>query len=461
MKDDMSTPTTLVVQWNQLAVDAIRYSAVPPPLAARALAMVHTAMYDAWTAYNPCAISTITRSYIKRPKEEHKAAHKRKAYSYAAFRVLTELFRLTLPAEHKEMFHDMMLQLDYDPANTTLDISSAAGIGNLAGRCILEAFAGDGANAYGTLQMPAWSDYTGYQPVNTPGQLRDPARWQPLKIATDNGQFNIQHFLTPHWSLVRPFALQRPDQFRPPIPYPPGSSEFQQQVDQLIGLSAGLTDQQKVIAEYWSDGPGTVTPPGHWCQIAQHISARDQHCNHQDLKLFFALSNAFLDASIACWDCKRRYDSVRPLSAVRYLYKGRVIKAWGGPGQGTKEIKGEDWIPFQSPQQITPPFAEHVSGHSTFSSAAAYILAQFTGGDRLAATVLCAKGGSLIEPGFSPVRDITLSWNTFSEAAAQAGLSRLYGGIHFARGNQEGQLLGQKIGKIVWEKAIYFFNGTL
>lgn len=457
----MSTPATLVVQWNQLAVEAIRCSAVPPPLAARALAMVHTAMYDAWTAYNPCAISTITGAYIKRPKEEHKAAWKRKAYSYAAFRVLTELFRLILPAENKNMFHDMMLHLDYDPAITTLDISKAAGIGNLAARCILEAFAGDGANAYGTLQMPAWADYTGYKPVNTPAQLKDPARWQPLLLPDGNGNSKPQQFLTPHWSLVRPFALQRPGQFRPPAPFPPGSTEFQQQADQLIGISAGLTDLQKVIAEYWWDGPGTVTPPGHWCQVAQYISGRDEHCNHQDLKMFFALSNAMLDASITCWESKRHYDAVRPVSALRYLYKGRTIKSWGGPGQGAKEIKGEEWLPYQPANGITPPFAEHVSGHSTFSSAAAYILAQFTGSDKLGATVLCSKGSSLIEPGLTPARDISLRWSTFSEAAAQAGMSRLYGGIHFARGNQEGQYLGQKVAKIVWEKATYFFNGTL
>lgn len=457
----MSTPSTLVVQWNQLALNAICRTATAPPLAARALAMLHTAMYDAWTVYNPCAISTTTGSLIKRPEVERGSAFKRKAYSFAAYRVLTELFWLALPAPDKMIFHDFMLQLEYDPANTTLDITRPEGIGNLVGKLVLERFRGDGANPYGTLSMPAWSDYTGYQPVNTPDQLMQPGRWQPLKIPDGNGGYKIQHFLTPHWGLVRPFALAHGGAFRPGAPYLPGSNEFQQQADELLAISAGLTDQQKAMAEYWSDGPGTETPPGHWCQVAQYVSGRDNHCNQQDLKLFFALSNAMLDCSIACWECKRYYDSVRPISAIRYLYKGRNIKAWGGPGQGAQEMKGEEWMPFQAADFVTPPFAEHVSGHSTFSKAAAYILAQFTGSDKLGATVLRTKGSSLIEPGYSPASDLQLSWNTFTEAAEQAGMSRLYGGIHFARANKDGQLLGQQVGQAVWELSKYFFNGTL
>src|SRR5262245_40478053 len=93
----------LVLKWNQLALDAIKYTKTSPPLAARALAMLHTGMYDAWSVFDPRAVSTITALFIPQPGcKGHE--HEQKAYSYAAFRILTDLFCLALPPEHKNMF---------------------------------------------------------------------------------------------------------------------------------------------------------------------------------------------------------------------------------------------------------------------------------------------------------------------------------------------------------------------
>jgi hypothetical protein len=174
------------------------------------------------------------------------------------------------------------------------------------------------------------------------------------------------------------------------------------------------------------------------------------------VKLFFALGNAMLDTSIAVWECKRFYDYVRPVSAVRFLYEGKPVRAWGGPYEGTQIISGDQ---FQSYIR-TPAFAEYVSGHSAFSRAAATILKAFTGSDGFDGSVTLLAGSSRIEPGAVPAEEITLSWATFTDAADQAGLSRRYGGIHFEQGDLQGRNLGLQIGTKVWAKAGTFFKGT-
>jgi hypothetical protein len=163
-----------------------------------------------------------------------------------------------------------------------------------------------------------------------------------------------------------------------------------------------------------------------------------------------------LDASIAVWDAKRHYDYVRPVTAIRFLLGGQPARAWAGPYQGTQLIPGDTWQPYIA----TPPFAEYVSGHSTFSAVGAEVLRLFTGSDGLSAAVTVAAGSSPIEPGLVPQLDVVLSWRTFSEAADEAGISRRLGGIHFEEGDLAGRALGRRIGARVWEKAQAYFNGT-
>jgi len=121
----------LVLKWNQVTLDAIKLSKTSTPIAARALAMVHTAMYDAWSVYNPCAISTSTAKYIKVPIQSCGKENIRISFSYAAYRVLSELFCHKLPAEHKGIFMELMCQSGYDPENKCMDINKPEGIGNL------------------------------------------------------------------------------------------------------------------------------------------------------------------------------------------------------------------------------------------------------------------------------------------------------------------------------------------
>ena len=134
--------------------------------------------------------------------------------------------------------------------------------------------------------------------------------------------------------------------------------------------------------------------------------------------------------------------------------------AWGGPGRGTRPIRGEDRLPYQPPTVVTPPFAEYVSGHSTFSAAAAEVLASFTGSQRFGLSVTVPAGSSMIEPGAVPARPVTLSFRTFADAADEAGRSRRYGGIHFQAGDLDGRELGRRVGANAWAKAGGYFGGT-
>jgi hypothetical protein len=443
----MAGADNVVLVWNEALLESIRTGTLGPPQTARALGTVHTAMYDAWSAYDAQALGTVLGGSLRRPHGEHTIDNKREAISYAAYRALTNLY----PGRSGE-FEALLRQLGYEPANETVDTDSPAGVGNVAAAALLALRAGDGAN-----QAGGYADYTGYAPANPPDQVLEPERWQPLR----NPDGSVQSFITPHWQHVTPFALTTAAQFRPPPPASYRSGEYQRQVQEVILLSARLGDREKMIAEYWADGPQSELPPGHWNVFARFVSRRDAHTLDDDVKLFFALNNALCDASIAAWEAKRYYDYVRPITAIRFLKRQTKLRAWAGPYQGTRIIDGGSWMPYQVPTFVTPPFSEYVSGHSTFSAAAAEVLRRFTGSDDFGHSITLPAGWSKIEPGLTPARPVTLSWATFSDAADEAGMSRLYGGIHFRQGDLEGRALGRKVGAVVWQKAEAYFNGTL
>jgi hypothetical protein len=146
-----------------------------------------------------------------------------------------------------------------------------------------------------------------------------------------------------------------------------------------VNVQRKLETKQKVIAEYWADGPNSELPPGHWELFASFVSDRDSHSLHDDAKMFFALANAIHDAAIATWEAKRYYDYVRPVTAIRHLFRGKRIKGWNGTAMQT--IDGQAWRPYQVPTFPTPPFPEYVSGHSAFSMSAAEVLKRFTNSD--------------------------------------------------------------------------------
>lgn len=510
---------SVAVTWNQVALEAVAANPPSPTATTWRLHVFSVAMYDAWTAYHPSAIGYVNGhlgfavgSDLRRPDHEHTQANRVAAVSSAAFHILSNAF-----PEQRPLFESTMLALGYTPPYSGAGLETPAGVGEETARRVLLWCLSDRSNfqdAFSQITSPVFPEL--YEPVNAAdpqspsapgGSQFDPNRWQPLRVPNgtlrdadgnpivdnaDPSTYTDQTFVTAHWGAVRPFALTSGDQFRPPPPPQRGSTEpyvdslgrtmtndeaWHLQVDEVVAITAGLTDRQKVIAEFWADGPRTWTPPGHWNQIAQGLSIRDHHTLEDDVKMFFVLNGALFDAGIAAWDAKRAYDYVRPVSAIRDKYYGRFLLGWGGPGRGTQRIRGEDWLPFQELTFVTPGFAEYVSGHSTFSRAAREALRAFTGSDRLydGVTVLdadydgdgerdmlgqhVALPGSLrIEAGM-PRQTVVLRWPTLLAAAEEAGISRLYGGIHFLDGNLRGQELGREVGRQAWEHARKFWGG--
>lgn len=441
-----------VLTWDDAAMQAIRLEKPAPTVVARSLAVLHTAIYDAWAPYDAKAVGTRPGEPGRRAPAERTDANKRKAVSFAAYRALVDLF----PAE-EAIFGATMSSLGYDAQDYSTDVTTPSGIGNAAAAAVLQWRHRDGSNQLGDLHPGAYSDYTGYAPVNTATHMNDPVRWQPLIV----GGFT-QKFATPQWGLVVPFALTSGSEFRPlEVRYQVSPEDLHMEIERILEYSRSLDDRRKMIAEYWADGPNSELPPGHWCLFASWVSAHNHYTLDQDVKLLFVVSNAVMDAGIAAWDAKRHFDSVRPVSAVHYFMAGQFVRAWAGPFQGMRRIRAEDWEPYQPSSVVTPPFSEFISGHSTFSAAAAEVLRRFTGSDAFGGSVTLRAGSSRVEPGVVPGRDITLSWRTFSDAADEAGISRRYGGIHFVEGDLAGRAIGRRVGAKVWEKAQQYFEGVV
>jgi hypothetical protein len=466
---------SVVLRWNNAVLQGVRDAKLGPPMVSRALAIVHTAIFDAWAAYDSVAVGTRLGSALRRPARERSLANKNAAISFAAYRAAVDLF----PVDKAPVFDPLMASLGYDSTDLSSDLGTPAGIGNVASAAVLDYRHHDGANQLGDepggLSGVPYSDHTGYTPLNSPMDLglpfdptsvHDPNRWQPLRYLDGSGTLVTQAFVGAQWQRVTPFAMASNAELRSPTgPATFGAEAYRSECQELIDLSAALTDEQKMIAEYWADGPHSELPPGHWNLFAHQVYHRDrtgdsEHDLDQAVKLFFALTNAIFDAGICAWDDKRAYDSVRPLTAIRVAFQGQPIRAWAGPGRGAQTILGEQWFPYQPTTFPTPPFPEYSSGHSNFSAAGAAILKRFTGSDRFGGSVTFPAGSSRIEPGLTPATDLTLSWATFTDAADQAGISRRYGGIHFRQADLDGRDTGRRAADQCWDKAQTYIGGT-
>lgn len=446
-------PPTLVVKWNQTLLECIRVQRLGPPMTARAIGMTYTAGFDAWACYDDVAVPTRPQPDFRRPAAERTDANREKAFSYAVYRSIVDLF----PAG-RDLARAQMVALGYDPDDAVMTPSTAQGVGNVCAQNLLTFRHGDGSNQLGDLHAGAYSDYTGYTPVNTLDQINDPNRWQPLRFSDGAGGFVAPGYIGAHWGEVTPFALPTGDALRPAPPAMYPSRAYERQSLEIMQLTENIDDRGKVIAEYWADGPRSELPPGHWTLFAEFVSSRDHHTFGDDVKLFFMLGNAVMDAGISVWEAKRWYDYARPITAIRFLKSGQKVKTYI-PFVGRGEVDGKDWLPYQPATFITPPFAEYPSGHSGFSAASAEVLQRFTGSDEFGGEVTMPAGSSKVEPGFAPSRPVTLHWNTFSDAADEAGYSRRLGGIHFEAGDLASRRMGRQVGALVWAKAMEYING--
>lgn len=484
---------SIVAQWNEVLLDAIRSGVAKPTETAYQLHLTSSAAYDAWAAYDTDAYGAYVE--LERPQVEHTETNKQVAISYANLRMLEEFF-----PEQVDKFHAFMLGLGLDPNATSTDPTTAVGIGNLAAAGVFAARSDDGSN-----YDNGYADTTGYAPVNSAddeapnapgGPDFDPNKWQPLRVPTgtvldengnpvatdDPGSYVDQVGLTPHWGEVETFALKDIDDVRPPDPpklnnFSPYTDTFgnvttndaayRAQMAEVLEISGTLTAEQKVIAEFWADGPRTESPPGHWNQIAQDISKREGYGIDDDVKLFMAMNAAIFDVSVATWDVKYDTDYVRPQSAIRHLYHDQEVEAWAGPDQGIQTILGQEWQPYQNTTFVTPPFPGYTSGHSGFSRAAADTIAAYVGSDAfydghsqgnydldgIPGTDLLGQfvaTGLGFEHYAGPA--VVLQWATLREAADEAGISRIYGGIHIEADDRYGRELGADVAEIAQER---------
>ena len=401
----------VVRQWTTLSNDPYtnRVVTAQPPLVARNLAMIHAAMFDAANA-----VSGTYQGYAFNTTSQPRASEVAAAAS-AGFEVA------------KVLYHDVdevaVWQSSLDEALATVRDITARGLGIELGKqaasAILNARANDGA-----------SDKPSYIPSEAVGH------WQRT----------FPDYLPPllaQWPMVKPFVMTSTNEFRPPAPPTLDSPEYATAVDQVMRWggfqSADRTADQTEIALFWADGGGTATPPGHWNRITSDVTLAKHSSLLETARTFALVDLAMADAGVAAWDAKYYYDLWRPIDAIR--------KASVDNNPLTTAVA--TWIPLLK----SPPFPTYTSGHSTFSASAATVLASLFGDQTSFDSV--SDGHSAPEERPIDVSQITTRhFTSFSQAATEAGMSRIYGGIHFSFDNQAGLELGNRIGSAIMDRAM-------
>ncbi|XRQ16875.1 vanadium-dependent haloperoxidase [Actinomadura welshii] len=383
------------------------------------------AWFDAIAPYHPKAVG-IFSDLGRRPRSEHTNRNKNTAVIYSSYRIFNRL----LP-EFSAQWRTMMTSLGLDPDDGQENTETAIGIGNLAAKRALAARADDGTNRFGDegrgrYNTEPYADTTGYKPVNTAYRLRNPSRWQPDIVSNGNGVFTVQQFVTPQMGGVEPLTFRNPRQFRLD---PPRESDhrdrkaYRRQADEVLAASAALTDTQKMTAELFNDKFTSLGFAGTATAIAQKGLDVEQ-----SVHFVATLEVANFDSTIAVWYYKKRFDAVRPFSAIRYLYGDERLTAWGGPGKGTvDDITGKEWRSYIP----TANHPEYPSASAALCLSFAEAARSYFGSDAIQIAVPAPAGSSKIEPGVTPAEDLTLRWNTWTDFADDCAMSRLWGGVHF------------------------------
>ncbi|MBK5270125.1 MAG: vanadium-dependent haloperoxidase [Bacteroidia bacterium] len=460
VNDEPVGKNNLVYKWGKVSMDATADDTEKfsprPTVTSRFLGLIWTAVFDAWSRYDSIATPVYLKNVVRRPEDERTLKNKEAAISYAAYRTMMVYY-----AFDSSMLTQKMKEFGFNPDDNSLDPATSVGIGNLAAKTIIDARINDGSNQTGMMEGSKgtpYSDYTGYKPVNPPDTMNDIKHWQPKYFSDGKGGKFAPGCLTAQWQIVKTLMLDSANQFRPGPPPAIGSEELAKEVKEVVDLQANLTGEQKALVEFMRDGPRSVQQAGHWFIFAQDVSERDNHTLEDDVKMYFAVESAAMDAFIACWDAKMYYDFARPYALVHYYFKDKNIKGWGGPEKGWIEMKGQDWRPYSPDVFLCPAFPSYVSGHSTISGACSEILRLYTGDDHFGVEVKRTPG-ELTEP--NNLGDpVILKFPTFTETANMAGISRVMGGYHIPAENREGLRLGRNVGNAVFKKYLTYVNGT-
>jgi len=402
--------------WSQLLLSKIQQTSTNPILAVRALALFHTAIADAvicaWHAkfaYHRRQPTTFERRLttlveVDQRLPSYPAEHAAVAgaaaivlgYLYPGGTVQVHGQTLTYANAADEAARSRL----WAGANYHSDIVAGLQIGSAVGQLAVLRGQTDGSNAV-------------WDPILQPGRPFGPQYWVPTPPA-----FAFPPLL-PLAGTWRPWLLTAGSQFReaapPALQNPFPSSRLLQEAHEVKQTVDNLSLEQLAIAQFWADGAGTVTPPGHWAQIAAQHVAKANLSTPRAARAMALVSVGVADSAIACWDTKYTYWTLRPVTAIRML----VGKQFYNPN-------------FSTPI-TTPPFPAYISGHSTFSGCSAAVLEYlFPGG-----TVADVFGRNI----------------SFHTAADQAAVSRLYGGIHYRSDNEAGLNCGRHIARLVIQRA--------
>jgi len=428
----------VIMEWNTLMRQtfAAEGSTATPPTNSRTMGMMGAAVFD--------AVNSVNRNYTGyngyfNPLTAGSGIDVNAAAATAAYNVLVSNYNSyygsgnSFISSFTNKYNTQMASIADGEAKTR-----GMEVGLAAAQAMVTSRAGDGWNAAST--------YTA-QPFGTPGY------WQAGATAGAWGA-STGTFLKAEWGSVTPFTMSSSSQFRPAGPDglvatgPSGtltttdyanwvqSSAYTAEFNQVksIGAATGSTrtTDQTTIAYFWVDGPGTASPPGHWNRIAQTVSTAANSgaglSVEDNARLFALLNIAEADTGIATWEAKRYFDNWRPMLAIN------TADTDGNPAT----IGDAAWTPLIP----TPSFGSYTSGHSAFSMAGAEILANFFGTDNVAFTTDS-------ESPFLP-SGTTRDFTSFSQAAQEAGMSRIYGGIHWASDNRDGAILGADVANNVF-----------
>jgi hypothetical protein len=428
--DDGNAAVSLVIPRVISAITtSVSPSAGDATLVLRITTLVTNAWFDAIAPFHPTAVGVYSRLGRRPVRDCDGNREKNVAMLYASARVLTSL----LP-QHAEDWRDMLRSAGLDPDDASTDTACAAGIGNAAGEAVVAARSRDGMNQLGdegdrVYPAPPYADYLGYAPVH-PGheQGYPPQRWKPLVVTDGNGVFRRQQFVTPQYAVSRPYSYADPNAFRvsPPEASNPrgmgGLAAYTAQAEEVLAASAALTDEQKMTAELFDNKLLSLGFSALFASESRGLSL-DEFVHYD-----FLTNLAAFDTGIAMWSEKWRHDAVRPQTAIHHLYRGRPVRAWGGPGRGTVEdLPGQEWRSYLP----TADHPEYPSGSAGFCAAHAQASRRYFDSDELGWHHPVDAGSSRIEPGLTPRQDIVLSWATWTDLERDCGLSRIWGGVHF------------------------------
>lgn len=385
-----SLKATEVKEWNIAMLDMIKVDGLSNQFGNRTMAMVHIAMFDAVNG-----IRGRYQPFLAAPNLSE-GLPDRIAAAAAAFEVLSALYPQKL--DHFGPLYDEQLARVAEGAAK----ANAAAYGRFVGQEVLAWRQNDGSAEAATVPF---ADGT------KPGQWRRTDARPPM---------------LPGWGAVRPFAMSRGDQFR--LIGPPDMTGYEYARDYAEVMEIGgknstrRTDEQVMIARFWVSGIPTM-----WNIVAHQVSEQQGNGLLEDARLFALLNVALTDAQIAGWDMKYHFGFWRPVTAI---HDGHL-----DDNDGTiADASWESLLP-------SPPFPEYPSGHSTSCSAAATVLARFVGTDEFT-FVLDSQANPSLPP---------RTFGSFWEAAREAGLSRIYGGIHFNFSNTEGLEAGRSLGRYLFE----------